>query len=86
MKWNEKSNLQKTVLVVSLVLVAADWTLFILDVLGVLSYNRSAEVLLRAAFCFGFGFASFVGKKVLWYAISAYSIFQYLLHRILSFL
>ena len=86
MKWNEKSNLQKTILVVSLILLVADLTLFILDVLGVLSYNRSAELLLRAAFCFGFGFVKLAGTKGIWYIFSACGFFQCLLYGVLSIL
>ena len=86
MKWREKSNLHKAVLVGSLLLLAADWTLVILDVLGVLAYNRGAENLLRAAFFFGFGFANCLGKRKIWYVLAVYSVFRCLLNCVFYFL
>ena len=70
MKWNEKSNLQKTVLVISFLLVAVDITLFILDVRGVWDYDRLAERFMAAVFFCGFGFAHFLENKRLWYSLS----------------
>ena len=72
--------------IIGFLLLAADWVLYILDILDIIVYNRTAERLLCAVYCFGFGFAELFGKKGIWYTITAYSIFRCLLHWLLYFL
>lgn len=74
---------QKTVCVLSLLLVVGYVLISILNDCGVLENTRPVEYLLCTVFCLGFGFINEGTKRIAWFAFSGFTLFACVVHWII---